>query len=277
MSQEIKNIIYDIEIESLTKAIFIKYGYDFSEYSEASFKRRINKVMFVYRFSSVGELCHRILEDELFFNNFLEEITVNITEMFRDPGFYKTLRREVLPKLSTFSLIRIWHAGCSTGEEVYSMAILLKEAGLLEKSLLYATDINQHVLEKAASSKFPIDVMKGYEDNYIASGGLFNLSDYYTLEHNKAVFYQEFRKRMVFSPHNLVIDQGFNEFNLILCRNVLIYFNRNLQNRAIRLFSDSLPPFGFLALGSKESVDFTSSVNDFEVINKQHRIWGKKK
>lgn len=277
MNQEIKNTINEIDIADLTKAIYKKYGYDFSEYSEASFKRRINKVMMLFKFSNVAELINKILNDELFFNTFLEEITVNITEMFRDPTFYKALRREVIPQLSTYPLIRIWHAGCSTGEEVYSMAILLKEAGLLEKSLLYATDINQQVLEKATSSKFSIDLMKEYERNYIAAGGLFNFSDYYRIEHGKAIFHDEFRNRMVFSPHNLAIDQSFNEFNLIMCRNVLIYFNRNLQKRAIKLFSDSLPPLGFLALGSKESIGISDLETNFEEINKEQRIWMKKK
>lgn len=277
MNEDHTDIVKDDEIRSLTGSIYDRYGYDFSDYSKASFKRRIHKVMFKCRIASFAVLLDKLLEDELFFNAFLEEITVNVTDMFRDSEFYKVLRTEVIPQLSTYPFIRIWHAGCSTGEEVYSMAILLKEAGLLERSLIYATDINQNVLEKAASLKFPLEVMKGYRENYINSGGLFDFSDYYTVENATAMFHEEFRNRMVFSAHNLVLDRSFNEFNLILCRNVLIYFNRDLQNRVINLFSESLSSLGFLALGNKESIDFTSAINDFEMVDKQQKIWRKKK
>ncbi|MDO9001249.1 MAG: protein-glutamate O-methyltransferase CheR [Bacteroidota bacterium] len=277
MNNEAINIINDNEVELLTDHIFKRYGYDFSDYSQASFKRRINRVMQNFKIPSFAELDHKVIENEQFFNVFIEEVTVNVTEMFRDPAFYKVLRKEVIPQLSTYPLIRIWHAGCSTGEEVYSMAILLKEAGLLERTLLYATDINQQVLEKAASMSFPLDNMKEYTENYINCGGLFDFSDYYVAQYGKAVFLEEFRNRMVFSPHNLVLDQSFNEFNLILCRNVLIYFNRDLQNKVIKLFSDSLPVLGYLALGNKESISFSSVADNFETINKQERIWRKKK
>ena len=277
MSEEITSIIKDEEIEVLSGIIFENYGYDFSDYSQASYKRRINRVMHNYKIPSFDELKYKVIEDDVFFNTFLEEITVNVTEMFRDPGFYKALRKEVIPQLSTYPLIRIWHAGCSTGEEVYSMAIMLKEAGILERSLLYATDINQQVLEKAAASKFPLDHMKEYTENYIASGGLYDFSDYYVAQYGKAIFNEEFRSRMVFSPHNLALDQSFNEFNLILCRNVLIYFNRDLQNKVIKLFHSSLSNFGFLALGNKESISFTDVADEFEAVNKQQRIWKKRK
>lgn len=276
MNIEHTDIIEDNEIGLLTDSIYKSYGYDFSDYSKASFKRRIRKVMLKSKIASFHELQDKLKRDPLFFNAFLEEITVNVTEMFRDSEFYKALRNQVIPQLSTYPFIRIWHAGCSTGEEVYSMAILLKEAGLLERSLLYATDINQNVLERAASLKFPIEFIKTYHDNYINSGGLFDFSDYYSEKDGKALFHEEFRSRMVFSPHNLVLDRSFNEFNLILCRNVLIYFNRDLQNRVINLFSESLSSLGFLALGNKESIDFTSSINDFEVVDKQQRIWKKR-
>lgn len=276
MMDDITCIIRDDEINELNKLIYSKYGYDFSDYSEASYKRRINRLMFNTKTPSFAELNYKILNDELFFNTFIEEVTVNVTEMFRDADFYKVLRKKVIPQLSTYPLIRIWHAGCSTGEEVYSMAILLKEAGLLERSLLYATDINQQVLEKASLATFPIANMKEYTENYISSGGLFDFSDYYVAKYGKAVFNDEFRSRMVFSPHNLVLDQSFNEFNLILCRNVLIYFNRNLQNKVIKLFYDSLSPLGYLALGNKESIEFINGDFNFESIEKAQRIWRKK-
>lgn len=277
MIREHKDSITDEEIRSVIDLVYNKYGYDFSDYSQASFKRRIHKVMFKYRLQSIQELHYKLDADELFFNLFLEEITVNVTEMFRDPDFYNVLRTDVIPQLSTYPFIRIWHAGCSTGEEVYSMAILLKEAGLLERSLLYATDINQNVLEKATSLKFPLEMKEIYSENYINSGGGCNFQNYYTLEKNHFVFNEEFRNRIVFSPHNLVLDRSFNEFNLILCRNVLIYFNRDLQNRVITLFSESLSPLGFLALGNKESIDFTSSAKEFEIVDKVQKIWRKKK
>ncbi len=276
MNQEKISIIEENDIRILTDSIFTTYGYDFSDYSDVFFKRRIHKVMSKYRIQNFSELQYRIKTDELFFNIFLEEITVNVTEMFRDQDFYIALRKEIIPELASYPFIRIWHAGCSTGEEVYSMAILLKEAGLLERTLLYGTDINQNVLEKAASFKFPQELMKTYTENYINSGGLLDFSDYYDIKNEKAIFHEELRNRMVFSPHNLVLDKSFNEFNLILCRNVLIYFNQSLQNKVINLFSESLSSLGFLALGNKESIDFTSSKNDFEIINKQQKIWKKK-
>jgi len=277
MEDEILPGISDTDTQFLSEIIYKKYGYDFSDYSQASFKRRLDKAIMGFRIQNFEELTAKICGDELFFNSFLEEITVNVTEMFRDPDFYKALRQEVIPQLSAHPLIRIWHAGCSTGEEVYSMAILLKEAGLLERSLLYATDINQQVLAKASLGKFPIDAILEQSDNYIMTGGLNNLSDYYVAQFGKAVFHSELRDRMVFSPHNLVFDQSFNEFNLILCRNVLIYFNRDLQDKVVKLFSDSLPTSGFLALGTKESIDFSHFGNHFETINRQQRIWKKKK
>jgi chemotaxis protein methyltransferase CheR len=218
-----------------------------------------------------------VLGDELFFNTFLEEVTVNVTEMFRDHAFFKALRKDIIPELSTHPVIRIWHAGCSTGEEVYSMAILLKEAGLLERSLLYATDINQNVIKIARSGEFQLDKIKENTENYISSGGLFDFSDYYVARYGIAMFNEEFKNRMVFSVHNLGLDRSFNEFNLILCRNVLIYFNRDLQNNVIKLFSESLAPFGFLALGTKETIDFTTVADEFEIVNKQQKIWRKRK
>ena len=275
MKEVIEIQFSDVEIKMLNETIFLKYGYDFSEYSQTSYSRRIKRVMNNYKIISLAELQFRLMDNELFFNLFVEEITVNVTEMFRDSDFYKALRNDVLPQLSTYPMIRIWHAGCSTGEEVYSMAILLKEAGLLEKSILYATDINQAVLEKAASASFSYDSMKEYSENYLECGGLFDLSDYYISKNGKSIFSDELKSRMVFSPHNLVLDQSFNEFNLIICRNVLIYFNRELQARVINLFCDSLANFGFLALGNKESIDLNFTKKKLVIINKKQRIWRK--
>lgn len=268
--------ISDSEISYLNEVIFGLYGYEFSGYSISSYKRRILRLMSNFEILSVEILINKLKSDDMFFNVFLEEITVNVTEMFRDTEFFNYLRRDIIPQLSTYPTIRIWHAGCSTGEEVYSVAILLKEANLLGRALLYATDINQEVLLKAKSASYSLDRMRVYNENYKKSGGLFDLTDYYTVVKDKAVFNEEFSKRMVFSPHNLILDKSFNEFNLILCRNVLIYFNRDAQNNVIKLFSSSLPSLGYLALGSKETLEFNDSIKEFDLINKQQKIWRKK-
>lgn len=277
MKESLSIHISDEEIQNLNKMIYIQYGYDFSDYSLASYKRRLSRIMINFKILNLTDLEYKLVEDELFFNVFLEEVTVNVTEMFRDPDFYKCLRRDIIPQLSTYPMIRIWHAGCSTGEEVYSLAILLKEADLLKRSLLYATDINEDVLIKAKSGSFSLESMKEYNENYKNTGGLFDLSDYYTVKDDRAIFNEEFRNRMVFSPHNLIQDKSFNEFNLILCRNVLIYFNRDLQNRVIKLFSMSLSSFGYLALGSKETLELNGVNEEFELVNKQQKIWKRKK
>ncbi len=201
--------------------------------------------------ASATELKARVLDDPDYFRHLVEEMTVNVTEMLRDPLFYKALREEVVPVLATYPYIRIWHAGCSTGEEVYSMAILLKEAGILHKSRLYATDINPGVIEKARSGIFPAGQMRKYSENYIQSGGKNDFSSYYTANYNLAKFDEKLSEKMTFATHNLVSDSSFNEFQLILCRNTLIYFNKNLQSRVLELFDQSLELLGFLALGSK--------------------------
>lgn len=266
----------DQHIQDLTEAVYLKYGYDFSDYSIDSFRRRLEHVLFRFDIKSPSELTQRLLENDVFFNSFLEEITVNVTEMFRDPELYRMIRETLLPALSDQPLVRIWHAGCSSGEEVYSIAILLHEAGLLQKSLLYATDINQHMLQKAASCNFSVDSLPLFKANYLESGGKADFDSYYTVQNGYATFHRFFRNRMVFSPHNLVTDQSFNEFNLILCRNVLIYFNHSLQNKVMSLFFESLANSGFLVLGSKESIDNTLFGNSFQVVNRRLRVWQKK-
>lgn len=265
------------EIDELLGDVYKKYGYDFNGYSQASLNRRISRVAHRNRLLNFSEMRLKILKDEDFFNIFLEEVTVNVTEMFRNPAFYQTLREKVLPHFQATPFIRIWHAGCSTGEEVYSTAIVLEEEGLLDRCLLYATDINQRVLEKAQEARFPIDKMQGYTQNYIAAGGREDFSKYYTANYGHAVFNERLKKRMVFSNHNLVTDQSFNEFNIVICRNVLIYFNRLLQNKVIGLFSDSLPKLGYLALGGKESIRFTDYEDRYKTIDKKQRIWLKVK
>ena len=219
----------------------------------------------------------KILSDRIVFSHFVEEITVTVTEMFRDPSFYKLLRERLIPILATYPIIRIWHAGCSTGEEVYSMAIVLKETGLLHKSILYATDINQGVLEKAKSGIFPLSAMQQYSENYLKSGGQEDFSSYYSANYNSAKFDPALSRNFIFSHHNLVADTSFNEFQLIICRNVLIYFERDLQNRVFNLFDTSLDSLGFLALGSKETLRFSSIVANYLQVDPNEKIWRKKK
>ena len=270
---EINPIQYE-ELEILLSDIFTRYGYDFTEYSKASLQRRVQRLFTVDKFPSFAEFRHRLHSDPQYFLRFVEEITVNVTEMLRDPSFYRTLRTTILPILATYPFIRIWHAGCSTGEEVYSMAILLKEAGLLHKSLLYGTDINPHVIEKARNGIFPVSQMQKYSENYIQSGGLQDFSSYYTANYHLAKFDSALTGKMIFSTHNLVSDFSFNEFQLILCRNTLIYFERELQSKIFRLFDYSLENFGYLALGSKESLRFSSIAGHYRQVGKE-KIWRK--
>ena len=211
---------------------------------------------------------HQILVDENYFHSLLVDLSLNVTEMFRDPAFFKAIREKVVPILKTYPFLKIWHAGCATGEEVYSMAILLKEEGLYERSLIYATDFNQIVVEKAAEAIFPTERFKQYTENYIKSGGTRSLTDYFTISYDSAMFDKELRKNIVFSDHNLVTDGVFGEMNLIVCRNVLIYFNRDLQNQVIKLFFDSLSLGGVLCLGTKETLLFSPHKDQFTALHK---------
>ncbi len=266
--------ISDSETEILLNELLEVYGYDFRDYSRASIKRRINRLMDLDKFPGFAEFRYRVKTHPHYFKRFVEEITVNVTEMFRDSSFYKTLRTEILPVLGTYPLIRIWHAGCSTGEEVYSMAILLEEANLLHKSLLYATDINPNVLQKGMAGIFPLRQMKQYSENYILSGGARDFSTYYLAKYNRAKFNEQLRTKVIFATHNLVTDHSFNEFQLILCRNVLIYFDKNLQQKVFTLFDQSLEQLGFLALGSKETLRFSHLTSKYKQIDKE-KIWRK--
>lgn len=261
------------DLSAVLELVQKRYGFDFTQYARSSMKRRMQRIMENFRLPSVFELKHKLLNDELFFEVFVEEITVNVTEMFRDPFFYKELREKVIPQLESYPSIKIWHAGCSSGEEVYSLAILLHECGLLERSRIYATDINLQVLNRARAGIFDLRYMKDYTLNYIAAGGTGNFSDYYTAKYDQAIFKKELKEHMIFSIHNLVADKSFNEFNLILCRNVLIYFNEHLQNQVISLFSESLCPFGYLALGSKESLLFYRDRDRYDTISKMSKLF----
>lgn len=262
------------EVNILLNDLVEVYGYDFNDYSKASLRRRIQRLFTLDKFPSFAEFRYRIRKDDVYLKRFVEEITVNVTEMFRDPEFYKVIRKQVLPTLATYPLIRIWHAGCSTGEEVYSMAILLQEANLLSKSLLYATDLNPDVLEKAKAGIFPLSGMKQYSENYILSGGTQDFSSYYTTRYDYAKFNRDLSSRMVFATHNLVSDGSFNQFQLILCRNVMIYFEKALQDRVLTLFDQSLESLGFLALGAKETLRFSGIASQYRQIGKE-KVWRK--
>ena len=261
-------------IEILLSDVLEVYGYDFTGYSRASLKRRILRLYEMDKFVSFAEYRYKIRTEPGYFKRFLEEITINVTEMFRDPAFYKTLRTEILPRLGTYPFIRIWVAGCSTGEEAYSVAIFLKELNLLHKSLIYATDINSEVVANANQAMIPLNKIKLYTENYIAAGGSEHFIDYYTANYSLGKLKDELKSKIIFSTHNLVTDNSFNEFQLILCRNVLIYFDRPLQNKVFELFNNSLEKFGYLALGTKETLEFSVVAKNFERL-KGEKIWRK--
>ncbi len=268
-------MVKDQELNLLLTELSERYGYDFSNYAKASLKRRVERLLTIDRHPSFAELFYRVKTDSEYLPRLVQELTVNVTEMFRDPSVFKTLREEVLPRLRSHPVIRIWHAGCSTGEEVYSMAIMLEEANLLHKSLLYATDLNAVVIENIRKGIFPMSQMKQYSENYIASGGKKDFSDYYTAKYDLAKFDDRLKSKMIVATHNLVSDRSFNEFQLILCRNVLIYFDKVLQDKVLTLFDDSLEKLGFLVLGAKENLRFTHVAKNFMQLENKEKIWRK--
>jgi chemotaxis protein methyltransferase CheR len=265
----------DIEMELLLQAVYMKYGYDFRNYSKAHLKRRIHQRLQVSGLNTISELQSKVLWDKIFFRTFLQDLSINVTEMFRDPEFYLTFRKKVVSDLKTYAHIKVWHAGCSTGEEVYSLAILLKEEGLLGKTQIYATDINKGVLEIARQGIYSKKEVELYARNYTEAGGKIKLSDYYTSKYGSVLFDKSLSKSIVFADHNLVTDSVFAEVNLIFCRNVLIYFDKTLQNRVLHLFNNSLSKRGYLCLGTKESLKFTDLENSFDIIDKQLKIYKK--
>jgi chemotaxis protein methyltransferase CheR len=266
----------EIEIQLLLEAINMKYGYDFRNYSSAHMKRRIVHRMNVAGLTSIAEMQHKVIHDRDFFNIVLADFSINVTEMFRDPLFYKAFRKDVIPILKTYPFIRIWHAGCSTGEEIYSMAILLQEEGIYHRTQIYATDFNNVVLRKAKEGIYHIDDIKEYTHNYQEAGGKFSFSDYYIAQYDSVIFNPSLKEKITFAEHNLVSDGVFGEMHVILCRNVLIYFNKELQGNVLKLFSDSLSNGCFLCLGSKESIKFSTSSDDFEEFDSSEKIYRKK-
>ena len=265
-----------IEIELLLEAIYRKYGYDFRNYAKASIKRRIMHRCALSGLKTVSELQHRILYDVQFFELLLMDFSINVTEMFRDPSFYRALRESVLPVLKGLSHIKLWHAGCATGEEVYSLSIILQEEGLLDKTQIYATDFNEQVLKKAKEGIYPLEKIKEYTYNYQRAGGRQSFADYYTARYESAVMNNHLRTNVVFADHNLVTDASFGEMDLIICRNVLIYFDRSLQNWVLNTLSNSLSRGGFLCLGAKETLEFSSVYDQFKLADRAERIYQKR-
>lgn len=259
----------------MLESIKSTYGYDFTDYAEASVKRRSIQFMDTRKIASVDALGKKLLSDDKFFEEFIREISVTVTEMFRDPHFYKSLREKVIRRLTTYPFIKIWLAGCATGEEIHSLAILLHEEGMLGRSVIYATDINQNSLRVARDGIYPLKYMQAYTANYQKAGGKKSFSDYYLAKYDAALFNKELRQNVVFSAHNLTTDVSFNEFQMIMCRNVLIYFNQQLQNKVINLFHDSLCTFGLLCLGNKESLLFSDKRSHFSELDRKERIFMK--
>lgn len=264
---------FQIELPLLLEAIYLKYHYDFREYAHASLKRRLSAALIRFNCRTLSQLQERVLHEPTMFPLLLDFLTVQVSEMFRDPTYYRALREQVVPILRTYPSLKVWVAGCSTGEEVYSLAILLREEDLLERSLIYATDINPHSLQRAETGVFDADRMAGFTENHRRSGGRSSLSDYYTAAFGRAVIDKTLRKHIVFSDHSLATDSVFAEMQLVSCRNVLIYFNRELQDRALGLFAGSLCRKGFLGLGSKESLRFSSHADSFSEVSREERIF----
>lgn len=273
MEHNKKQKLQNIEVDSLCDCIYKHYGYDYRDYARSSLTRRINKQMDQHGLKTVSALQDRVLHDSQMMEEFILNLSINVTSMFRDPDMYLVFRRQVVPMLKTYPSIRIWLAGCSSGEEAYSIAILLEEEGLGSKSTIYATDINEAVIKKAKAGIISQDVMQEYSRNYIKSGGTGSLSDYYTAKYGYAKIRPEIIKKIVFSKHNLAIDGSFNEFNVILCRNVMIYFNEKLQTRVQNLIFDSLCRFGVLILGSKETIQFTSQQDSYRALNEDCKVY----
>ena len=265
----------DIELRLLMEAIYLKYSYDFRNYTGASQKRRVQYALTQLRLPSISVLQDRVLRDASVFGQLLQYLTIPVSEMFRDPSYFLAMRQQVVPILHTYPTVRVWVAGCSTGEEVFSLAILLREEGLLNRTRIYATDINPTSLEKARQGIFPLEAVRNYTANYQRAGGRQAFSDYYTAAYDAARFDPSLCSDVVFADHSLATDSVFAETQLVSCRNVLIYFNRQLQDRALGLFHESLCHRGFLGLGSKESIDFSSYADRFDALAQPERIFRK--
>ncbi|MBT3365651.1 MAG: protein-glutamate O-methyltransferase CheR [Nitrospina sp.] len=265
----------DVELELLLEAIYQEYGYDYRDYIQVSLKRQILNRLEQEGLKSITELQVQILKDKDLFNKLLGDLSINVTELFRDPLFYLALKKEVLPILKTYPQLNIWHAGCATGQEVYSFAIMLKEEGLYEKTQIYATDVNQVALEKAKAGIYSLSSLKEGTANYQQAGGEKTLTDYYTTDHKNAIINRSLKKNILFCDHNLVTDKVFCEMNLIMCRNVFIYFNESLREQVLKIFHESLCRQGYLCLGAQESLLKLKYSNYFERAENKQKIFRK--
>ncbi|HEX5801297.1 MAG TPA: protein-glutamate O-methyltransferase CheR [Gaiellaceae bacterium] len=265
----------EIELELLLEGIFRRYGFDFREYAPASLRRRVRRRMHGEHVGSISALQELVLHDPAVMERLLLDLSINVTAMFRDPSFFLSLRENVVPLLRTYPFARIWVAGCSSGEEVYSLAILLDEEGLAERVRIYATDINEAVLEQARLGVFPLDKMREYTQNYIRAGGTQAFSEYYVARYDGAQFSRSLVENVVFAQHNLASDAAFNEFHVIVCRNVMIYFDKSLQEHVHRLFHESLARLGVLALGQKETIRFSPHEESYEVLDAAEKLYRK--
>ncbi|NMM48609.1 CheR family methyltransferase [Marinigracilibium pacificum] len=269
----------EIEIANLrrlTEVVKSTYNYDFTNYAMSSFKRRIGRVLDLFNFASVDALISKIQTDRAFFETFVQEITVNVTEMFRDPSFWRILREDIVPNLLlNHSSINIWHAGCSSGEEVYSMCILLNEMGILDKSKIIATDLDKGILERARAGRFKLKNMELNEKNYIRFQGTHSIKDYYTIRGDDVQMNPDLVRNVSWREHDLVNGPVFNKFDLVLCRNVMIYFNQNLQNEVLKKIHESMFKYGYLAIGNKESLIWCEIANKFIVVNNEEKIYKK--
>jgi len=266
---------FEIELQLLLDAIYLKYHFDFRGYAHASLKRRLRTALQRFGCETLSQLQDRMLRDAGVFQDLLDLLTVPVSEMFRDPPYFLTIREAVVPVLRTYPSLKIWVAGCSTGEEAYSFAILLREEGLLERTLIYATDINAHTLARAEAGVYEVDRIAGFTENHRHSGARSSLSDYYTAAYGRALFDKSLKSHIVFSDHSLATDSVFAEVQFVSCRNVLIYFNRPLQDRAFGLFRESLCHGGFLGLGSKETLRLSEHADAFVEIRPGQRIYQK--
>ena len=263
----------ELEIDLLLEAVWRHYGFDFRGYTRASLKRRLWRRVHLERLTTISGLTERLLHDPQAMEHLLLDLSINVTSMFRDPSFFLAFRQKVVPLLRTYPFVRVWNAGCSTGEETWSLAILLREEGLLDRCRIYATDINESVLAQAKGGQFPLEKMQEYTEAYLAAGGTRAFSEYYVAAYDAAQFDRSLCEHVVFAQHNLVSDRSFNEFHVIICRNVMIYFDTKLQNRVHDLFYESLARFGILGLGRKEAITFTAHADDYEPLDLDERIY----
>ena len=266
---------FDLELHLLLEGVYLKYQHDFRHYALASLRRRVRQAMTRFGCETVSQLQDRVLHEPQVFAGMLQYFTVQVSEMFRDPAYFRALREQVVPILQTYPFVKVWVAGCSTGEEAWSLAILLHEEGLLARSLIYATDINPESLRTAEAGIYPLDRIAGFSTNYLRAGGRASLAEYYTAAYGNAIFDKRLKAQIAFSDHSLATDTVFSEVELVSCRNVLIYFNRELQARAIGLFHEALAPRGFLGIGSKESLRFSPFADRFAEFAREERIYRK--